>query len=126
MKVIGGNLASTDHADLTKRGLAGVMRSRFARAVLFAVAPLLMHACANSGTVAEQGSRGRYSLHASAAGGSTAWARSHKAVVQRASDFCAQRGQMLSVVSESSTGVRALERHEAELTFECHARFSQE
>lgn len=90
---------------------------------LLVVAPLLMQACASSSPVAEAGNPGRYTLHASAAGGSVAWARSHKAVMDGASDFCQQRGQMLSVVSESSKGVRALEEHETDLTFECHSHF---
>jgi hypothetical protein len=43
--------------------------------------------------------------------------------MQSASNFCAQRGEVPSVVSESSSGVRSLETHEAQLTFECHPRF---
>ncbi|MHB9833353.1 hypothetical protein Q8F57_000805 [Paraburkholderia terrae] len=98
-------------------------RRRAVRAAIFALVPLLMQACASSGPVVETGDAGRYTLHASAAGGSAAWARSHKAVMQSASNFCAQRGEVPSVVSESSKGVRALETHEAQLTFECHPHF---
>lgn len=93
------------------------------RLPLLVLVPVLMQACASSSAVVESGDAGRYTLHASAAGGSVAWARSHKAVMQSASDFCAQRGEVPSVVSESSTGVRALETHQAQLTFECHPRF---
>jgi hypothetical protein len=99
------------------------MRRRAAGTAILALVPLLMQACASSSPVVETGDAGRYTLHASAAGGSVAWARSHKAVMQSASNFCAQRGEVPSVVSESSSGVRSLETHEAQLTFECHPRF---
>lgn len=109
--------------NLVRERVAVVARRRAVRAAIFALVPLLMQACASSGPVVETGDAGRYTLHASAAGGSAAWARSHKAVMQSASNFCAQRGEVPSVVSESSKGVRALETHEAELTFECHPHF---
>lgn len=123
MNDIGMNEARPRRACLTTRGLI-IAATRWVKwAALFAIAPLLMQACSTSSPVTESASPGRYSLHATAEGGSVAWARSHKAVMQSASDFCQQRGQMLSVVSESSKGVRALEEHETELTFECHSRF---
>jgi hypothetical protein len=109
--------------DLLRQRVTTVARRRITRVALFALVPLLMQACASSSSVVETGDAGRFALHASAAGGSVAWARSHKAVMQSASDFCAQRGEVPSVVSESSRGVRAFESHEADLTFECHPRF---
>ncbi|WP_244257690.1 hypothetical protein [Paraburkholderia phymatum] len=109
--------------DLLRPRTTAPARRRIARVALLALVPLLMQACASSGAVEPTGDAGRFTLHASAAGGSVAWARSHKAVMQSASDFCAQRGEVPSVVSESSKGVRALETHESELTFECHPRF---
>ncbi|MEM5385716.1 hypothetical protein VSR68_19255 [Paraburkholderia phymatum] len=118
------NEAQPWRACLTMHGLTMAATRLVKWAVLFAIAPLLMQACSTSSpVVTEAANPGRYSLHATAAGGSVAWARSHKAVMQSATDFCQQRGQMLSVVSESSKGVRALEEHETELTFECHSRF---
>jgi hypothetical protein len=108
---------------LIRRCMTLDARKRSARVMMIAFVPLIMQACASSSPVAETGDAGRYTLHATAAGGSVAWARSHKAVMQSASDFCAQRGQVPSVVSESSRGVRALETHEADITFECHPRF---
>ncbi|WP_239482972.1 hypothetical protein [Paraburkholderia sp. C35] len=113
-------------SDLTRRvrqRAAGALQKRTARAALFMLLPVLMQACASSSPVVETGDAGRYTLHASAAGGNVAWARSHKAVIQSANDFCAQRGEVPSIVSESSRGVRSLEVHEAQLTFECHPRF---
>ncbi|WP_241018920.1 hypothetical protein [Paraburkholderia sp. Tr-20389] len=104
-------------------GLNDLIRQRVTVVALFTLMPLMMQACASSSPVVPTGDAGRFTLHASAAGGNVAWARSHKAVMQSASDFCAQRGEVPSVVSESSKGVRALETHEAELTFECHPRF---
>ena len=108
----------------SRSGLAAAAQKLVARAAIIVLAPLLVAACASSSEVTQaDGTSGRYTLHADAAGGSVAWARSHKAVMQSASDFCERRGQMMSVVSESSKGVRALEEHQTELTFECHARF---
>ncbi|WP_223959784.1 hypothetical protein [Paraburkholderia sabiae] len=109
--------------DLVRQRVSAVARKRIARIAVFALVPLLMQACASTSSVVQTGDAGRFTLHASAAGGSAAWARSHKAVMQSANDFCAQRGEVPSVVSESSKGVRALEAHEADLTFECHPRF---
>ncbi|WP_227244409.1 hypothetical protein [Paraburkholderia caribensis] len=109
--------------DLIRQRVRAVARRRAASAAIVALVPLLMQACASSSPVVETGDAGRYTLHASAAGGNAAWARSHKAVMQSASNFCAQRGEVPSVVSESSRGVRALETHEAQLTFECHPHF---
>ncbi|WP_336601418.1 hypothetical protein [Paraburkholderia bengalensis] len=108
---------------LIRQRVAVAVQRRIAYAVVVGLVPVLVQACASPSPVEEAGDPGRYTLHASASGGSVAWARSHKAVIQSASDFCEQRGQMLSVVSETSKGVRALEKHEADLTFECHARF---
>lgn len=105
------------------RKRVGFARRQTVRAAIFALVPLLMQACTSASPVIETGDAGRYTLHASAAGGSAAWARSHKAVMQSASNFCAQRGEVPSVVSESSRGVRAHEAHEADLTFECHPHF---
>ncbi|MEM5291338.1 hypothetical protein ACFQ3P_24545 [Paraburkholderia sabiae] len=109
--------------DLVRQRVSAVARKRIARIAVFALVPLLTQACASTSSVVQTGDAGRFTLHASAAGGSAAWARSHKAVMQSANDFCAQRGEVPSVVSESSKGVRALEAHEADLTFECHPRF---
>ncbi|SIT46703.1 conserved hypothetical protein [Paraburkholderia piptadeniae] len=123
MSDIGVNEARPRRASLTRRGLTIAATRLVKWAALFAIAPLMMQACSSASPITEAANPGRYSLHATAAGGSVAWARSHKAVMQSASDFCQQRGQMLSVVSESSKGVRPLEEHETELTFECHSRF---
>ncbi|TXC84164.1 hypothetical protein FRZ40_28120 [Paraburkholderia azotifigens] len=123
VKTLGIKHVLSDLNDLIRQRVTPAARRRIARIALSALMPLLMQACASSGSVVQTGDSGRFTLHASAAGGSVAWARSHKAVMQSASDFCAQRGAVPSVVSESSKGVRALEAHESELTFECHPRF---
>lgn len=123
VKTFGIDRVLSDLNGLIRQRVTLAARRRIARIAMFALVPLLMQACASSSSVVQTGDSGRFTLHASAAGGSVAWARSHKAVMQSASDFCAQRGEVPSVVSESSKGVRALETHESELTFECHPRF---
>ena len=123
MKTFGMSQVLSGLNDLVGQRVSAVARKRIARIAVFALVPLLMQACASTSSVVQTGDAGRFTLHASAAGGSAAWARSHKAVMQSANDFCAQRGEVPSVVSESSKGVRALEAHEADLTFECHPRF---
>ena len=126
MKTFAISRVLPDLNDLLGQRVSAVTRIRIARITriaLFALVPLMMQACASSSSVVETGDAGRFTLHASAAGGSVAWARSHKAVMQSASAFCAQRGEVPSVVSEASKGVRAFESHEADLTFECHPRF---
>ncbi|CAG9215945.1 conserved hypothetical protein [Paraburkholderia sabiae] len=123
MKTFGMSQVLSGLNDLVRQRVSAVARKRIARIAVFALVPLLMQACASTSSVVQTGDAGRFTLHASAAGGSAAWARSHKAVMQSANDFCAQRGEVPSVVSESSKGVRALEAHEADLTFECHPRF---
>ncbi|CAG9270006.1 conserved hypothetical protein [Paraburkholderia caribensis] len=123
MNTSGVDRALSGLTNLISRRVTVAMRRRAVGTAILALVPLLMQACASSSPVVETGDAGRYTLHASAAGGSVAWARSHKAVMQSASNFCAQRGEVPSVVSESSSGVRSLETHEAQLTFECHPRF---
>lgn len=123
MKTFGMSQVLSGLNDLVRQRVSAVARKRIARIAVFGFVPLLMQACASTSSVVQTGDAGRFTLHASAAGGSAAWARSHKAVMQSANDFCAQRGEVPSVVSESSKGVRALEAHEADLTFECHPRF---
>jgi hypothetical protein len=99
------------------------LRKMAAYGALLVALPLALQACASSGEVSEAGDHGRYSVQTTASGGSVAWARSHKQAIQTAADFCAQRGEMASVVSESSQGVRAFEQHRSDLTFECHPKF---
>jgi len=99
------------------------MRKFAAYCAMVVALPLALQACASSGQVSEAGDHGRYAVQTTAAGGSVAWARSHKQAIQTASDFCAQRGETASIVSESSQGVRAFEQHRSDLTFECHPKF---
>jgi hypothetical protein len=105
------------------------LRKIAAYGALLVALPLALQACASSGEVSavnpasDTGDHGRYSVQTTAAGGSVAWARSHRQAMQTAADFCGQRGETASVVSESSQGVRAFEQHRSELTFECHPKF---
>ena len=101
----------------------GKLRRLAAYCAISIALPLALQACASSGQVSELGDHGRYAVQTTAAGGSVAWARSHKQAIQTAADFCAQRGETASVVSESSRGVTAFEQHRSDLTFECHPKF---
>lgn len=79
--------------------------------------------CASSSDVVATDKPGTYTVAASAAGGRMAWARAHTQAVSEARDYCEQRGMLVSVTTETVSGVQMLTEHGSSVNFECHPKF---